>query len=188
MSRFEERAEDLHGRLEESWCSPEKQRQYNKQGKELLAGRAVENYLALAGDLALAELQKKQNRAIEQRETRRSYEIMEADFENARSRLAQEIAERKDELLRSQDFRMRQLKAEQEKEVAAMQWKIGFVEKMLAEEKRAGKTVSSKPAALPMLNRTVANISTKNQIAHKTAQKTAQPLALPPLQVKKRRK
>jgi hypothetical protein len=147
-------------------------------------------YSALAGDLVHAEAQKRKNKIVEQRETKRSYEVMESDFELARARLQQDLAQRKVDLLKSQDYKMNRLRAEHEKEIELMHSKIGFVEKMLAEEKRLAKEqrpAASQPRQLPMLNRTVANISQKNQIAQKTVQRAAQPLSLPPLQPKRKK-
>lgn len=189
--RLKEKSNLQRTTLENDWTTAEKQRHFNKQSKALLAGRTLEKYMVLAGDLEAAEAQKRRNKAAEQKEIKSGYAEMANAFEAARDKLEEEIEQREKDLDESQEFRKKKLKTEERHALEYWRKKAVIVEKMIQEEKRVSRTVRERRATsvqsceLPMLKRTVQNIEIKKKILSR-ANVQARPLALPPLEVKKR--
>lgn len=179
--------------LENEWRQPNKQRKYNKQSKELIHSRAVEKYMVIAGELELAEKQKKKNIRIEKHETKKGYEVMSTEFEHARDRLEVELDKQKEDLKTQQTFELQKMKLNERAEIDLIKKRITYVDKLIKNEERIQKTKvikhsRSKSSELPVLSRTAENISAKNELKMKTMDLTAKPLPLPPLTVKKRPK
>ena len=187
---LESKQQEQWAQMEHEWSDPARQRKYSKQSKNLLLGRAAERYMVLAGDLAGAEQMKKKNRQMEKLETIESYNEMASDYENARVRLTKEFEKQEEHLKEQQNFRKISLKSDELEDIAQMKKKIGILERMINEERdpafKEKKIMHSKIANssdLPMLQRTVKNISAKNQLFIKTAQLQVNPLKLPPLKM-----
>lgn len=192
IAMFEERTEQQRQNLAYEWSTPEKQRKYTKPSKKLRDGRSIEMCFAIAGELKLAEAQKRKNQVMIQRDTKVGYAEMTTAFETAQEKLERDIEQRERELKDAHKFRVDIMKLEEEEELLLLRRKLKLTVKMIAEDKRPDVQQRKRPGArtceLPMLMRTVENLGAKNRFWKETTEPKANPLVLPPLKVKARGK
>lgn len=183
---LEDSQETTRARLETEWMDPGKQRLFNKQSPALLQNRALEIHSVLAGELALAEELKRENRQMERAEASVGARKMQAAFESAQARLEADLAEQRQQLLDTHQRALDLLRANGETELERVVAKSALTAKMLREELRQQPKMVARGSALPMVNKTVENCSAKNRMKMAATTKGLAPLPLPPLVVKRK--
>lgn len=193
LKDLHEKQEKEREKLINDWQDPAKQRRFNKQSPELIRNKALERYLALVGELEDAENLKKQNKRMEKKEISEKYKLMEEQFVKAQNKLDEDLQSQYDEAKKNLEFEITALAENNRIELERARIKSNFLQKMVKDEmKHQSKTPRINvmhSTAIPMLQKTVANVAMKNKFKYNTSIKThANPLPLPPLVVKQRRK
>ena len=193
LMKIQEKQEKEREELITLWQNPSKLRQYNKQSPELLKNKALEKCLALAGELDYAEELKHQNRRMEKREIHEKYQLMNEEFQKAQNKLEIELEQQLVDAKKELEFEVIATAESGRLEIERAKIKADLLQKMVHEEQqlqtRTPRITMSHSAKIPMLQRTVQNVSMKNKIKNASASRiSASPLALPPLIIKPRKK
>jgi hypothetical protein len=173
------------------WTGPEMQRRFNKQSKELLETRHLEQMKAVMGDLADADEFKKLGQRMERREVAAQSKRMSQAFEQARDRLEGDLADQMSVVRERQTRRKMVMAVREQYEMDNLKKKIELLDSMMREEqiqaRRRTVVKSSAGSKLPMLARTVENVRALTQMRRQTIDRRSDPLPLPPLDVRKHR-
>jgi hypothetical protein len=188
-----EKQEKEREKLINDWQGPSMQRKFNKQSPELIRNKALERYMALAGELESAEDLKKQNRKMERKEIGEKFKLMEAQFQKAQRKLDEDLEYQYAETKRNLEFEITAMIENNRIELERARIKADLLQNMVKEELRykikTPRINHLRATAIPMLQKTVKNLSMKNKIKYNNSRKvSANPLPLPPLVVRQRRK
>ncbi|EAY20693.1 hypothetical protein TVAG_163890 [Trichomonas vaginalis G3] len=188
--RFKREAEELQQKqmdemeeIDSKWLDPSLQRKFTKQSKVLLQQRAIEKYMVLAGELEAAEEIKKMNREAEKKESQQKFSELQSSYESDLQRVQDEHEKQRHELQTLHQFQLEALRKENAiaLEVAEKRLKLAQIQEQEASNQEAFAVkkkvlADSKPIPIVTNNHKAPSIPASN------------PLPLPPLQVKSKRR